>query len=195
MSLLLMSNAGCITELLSFSPPFIVVLLLTIGGGAFMLAGSAHGQTGDAGPNARPQEAGPSETADTAAIRQTALDYIEGWYTGNAARMERAVHPKLVKRIVALNPESGKQVFQNQGADQLIKATEQGHGTKIPEGQRQKDVTILDVFANAASVKIVSAQWIDYLHLAKWKGEWKIVNVLWELKPKYKPTAQSGESR
>lgn len=37
---------------------------------------------------------------DSAAIRATALDYIDGWYTGDAARMERALHPELVKRIV-----------------------------------------------------------------------------------------------
>src|SRR5262249_46471729 len=33
-----------------------------------------------------------------AAIKQTALDYIEGWYEGDAERMERAVHPELAKR-------------------------------------------------------------------------------------------------
>ncbi len=38
--------------------------------------------------------------ADKAAIKQTALDYIEGWYEGNAERMERALHPDLAKRIV-----------------------------------------------------------------------------------------------
>lgn len=37
--------------------------------------------------------------ADSAAIKQTALDYIEGWYEGNAERMERALHPDLAKRI------------------------------------------------------------------------------------------------
>jgi hypothetical protein len=31
---------------------------------------------------------------------------------------------------------------------------------------------------------VEAANWIDYLHLAKWDGEWKIINVLWELKPK-----------
>lgn len=40
-----------------------------------------------------------------AAIRQTALDYIEGWYEGNAERMERALHPELAKRIVRTNPQ------------------------------------------------------------------------------------------
>ncbi len=34
-------------------------------------------------------------SADSAAIRQAALDYIEGWYEGNAERMERALHPDL----------------------------------------------------------------------------------------------------
>src|SRR5688572_3399053 len=34
-----------------------------------------------------------TETADQAAIRSIALDYIEGWYAGDAARMESALHP------------------------------------------------------------------------------------------------------
>ena len=44
-------------------------------------------------------------------------------------------------------------------------------------------MTVLDVFENAASVKVVAAAWIDYLHLVKWNGRWLIVNVLWEMKP------------
>lgn len=36
--------------------------------------------------------------SETEAIRQTALDYIEGWYTGNAERMERSLHPELAKK-------------------------------------------------------------------------------------------------
>jgi hypothetical protein len=47
-------------------------------------------------------------------------------------------------------------------------------------------VTILDVYENAASVKIVASDWIDYLHVARWNGSWRIVNVLWELKPQNK---------
>lgn len=66
----------------------------------------------------------------------------------------------------------------------LVTATEEGYGTKTPEARRQKGVTILDVFEGAASVKIVAADWIDYLHLAKEDDDWQIVNVLWEMKPK-----------
>jgi hypothetical protein len=39
------------------------------------------------------------------------------------------------------------------------------------------------MFGNAASAKVVASDWVDYLHLARWNGEWRIVNVLWELKP------------
>jgi hypothetical protein len=47
-----------------------------------------------------------------------------------------------------------------------------------------KEVTILDRYNNAAVVKIVASDWIDYLEVAKFNGDWKIINVLWELKPK-----------
>ena len=35
----------------------------------------------------------------------------------------------------------------------------------------------------AASVRVDAAQWVDYLHLGKWNGQWKIVTVLWEMRP------------
>ena len=45
-------------------------------------------------------------------------------------------------------------------------------------------MTILDVFGNAATVRLEMRDWIDSLHIAKVGGEWRIVNVLWEKKPK-----------
>jgi hypothetical protein len=33
-------------------------------------------------------------------------------------------------------------------------------------------------------VRIDAGAWVDFLQLAKWNGEWKIVNVLWELTPR-----------
>jgi hypothetical protein len=66
----------------------------------------------------------------------------------------------------------------------LVQGTRRGGGKNTPKEKQQKDVTILDVFENAASVKVVASDWIDYLHMAKSNGKWVIVNVLWELKPK-----------
>ena len=118
---------------------------------------------------------------DREAIVKTALDYIEGYYTGDAARMERSLHPDLAKRIVRMDP-AGKPRLDHMGAPQLVKITASRANAPQP-AQQQKDVTVLDVFGNTASVKIVANDWIDYLHVAKWEGRWLIVNVLWEMKP------------
>jgi Putative lumazine-binding len=121
--------------------------------------------------------------ADSAAIRQTALDYIEGYYEGDAERMERAVHPELAKRIVRTDAKSGRSRLDQMSAMTLVRGTRAGGGKETPKERQQKDVTILDIFEQAASVKIVASDWVDYLHLAKFNGRWVIVNVLWELKP------------
>ena len=127
-------------------------------------------------------QANAQSPADAAAIKQTALDYIEGWYEGNAERMERALHPELAKRIVRTNQE-GRSRLDQMSAMTLVQGTKRGGGKDTPKEKQQKDVTILDVFENAACVKVIASDWIDYLHMAKSNGRWVIVNVLWELKP------------
>lgn len=124
--------------------------------------------------------------ADAAAIRQTALDYIEGWYEGNPERMERALHPELAKRIVRTNPQNNQSRLDQMSAMSLVQGTRRGGGRNTPKERQQKDVTILDVYEGAASVKVIASDWIDYLHMARFNGRWVIVNVLWELKPNTK---------
>jgi hypothetical protein len=130
-----------------------------------------------------PTAARAQTAADSSAIRAAALDYAEGWYEGNAERMSRAVHPELVKRIVVSDTATKRSVIQTMGATALVNGARRGWGKETPAARRQKDVTILDIFGNAASVKAVMADWIDYLQVAKVDGKWVIVNVLWEWKP------------
>lgn len=142
-------------------------LTLTLAAGALFAARSAPAQT----------------AADSAAIVATALDYIDGFYTSDDARMKRALHPELAKRIVAY-PAGPESQLQNMTAEQLVQATASGAAARIPEEARREDVSILDIYNNTASVRIDAGLWIDYLHLARWNGEWKIVNVLWEMAPR-----------
>ena len=120
--------------------------------------------------------------ADSSAIRAAALDYIEGWYTGDPARMERALHPELAKRIVRTDA-NGRSSLGQQSALTLINGVRAGGGTRTPVERQRKDVTILDIYEGSASVKLMASDWVDYLHLARWNGRWVIVNVLWELYP------------
>ena len=130
--------------------------------------------------------AAQTAAADSEAIRQAALDYIEGYYSSDAARMERALHPELAKRIVR-SDSTGAAFLSSMGASQLIAGTRMGGGREVPAAEQKTDVTILDVFHDVASARIDAGPWIDYLHLARVEGRWVIVNVLWALTPREAP--------
>jgi hypothetical protein len=122
-------------------------------------------------------------SADTAAIRAAALDYIDGWYTADGARMERALHPELAKRNVTTDPASGRSRLIQMSAMTLVQSTRRGGGSNIPAAERKDEVRILDIFGGAASARVTAATWVDYMHLAKVNGQWVIMNVLWENNP------------
>jgi hypothetical protein len=119
--------------------------------------------------------------ADSAAIRATALDYIDGWYEGDAARMERALHPHLAKRQV-YQDERGRSRLVDMTAMELVQGTRSGAG-KIPRAERRDAVAILDLYGNAAMVRVDAASWVDYLQELQWNGRWVIVNVVWVDRP------------
>ena len=129
-----------------------------------------------------PRALSAQSAADSAAIRATALDYIDGWYTGDAARMERALHPELAKRIVMTDAQ-GRSRLGQQSAMTLVQNTQRGGGKDTPADKRKDEVRILDIYQNAASVRVQASTWVDYLHVAKSNGRWVIVNVLWEMDP------------
>ncbi len=120
------------------------------------------------------------DRADSAAIRAAALDYAEGWYTGDSTRMARALHPDLAKRIVRTD-STGHSRLGSMTAPQLVSAAGKGFGRQTPAERQAKTVEILSITGGAASVKLTMSDWVDYLHLGRWNGEWKIVNVLWEM--------------
>jgi hypothetical protein len=121
--------------------------------------------------------------ADREGITRAALDYAESYYEGDGAKMERALHPDLAKRIVRNNPE-GRSRLDHMSAMTLVQIIRTGAGKNTPADKQLKDVKILDVFGNNASVRVEMLDWVDYMHIAKWNGQWKIVNVLWEMKKK-----------
>jgi hypothetical protein len=126
-----------------------------------------------------------TENAEREAIERACLDYIEGWYDGDGERMRGALHADLAKRKVRALP-SGHEIVEHMSADLLAEVTRLGRDKDLPEAQRLREVTILDVFDTIATAKIVSHRFVDYAHLARVNGEWRIVNVLWELKAEFR---------
>jgi hypothetical protein len=114
---------------------------------------------------------------ERAAIERTVLDYFEGWFGGDPVRMERALHPDLVKRSLERDP-SGRETLVTISAEWMIEATARGGGKDESPGDLR--IEIEDVLGDLASVTVRSAVYTEYLHLARTSDGWKIVNDAWQ---------------
>jgi Putative lumazine-binding len=112
-------------------------------------------------------------------ITQAALDYFEGWFDGDVARMDRALHADLVKRGV--DDESEAESLCMTTKQRMLELTATGQGAQEAEaaGSRRLDVTVVDVYGDIASVTVRSAVYREYLHLVRTRDGWKIANALW----------------
>jgi hypothetical protein len=118
---------------------------------------------------------------DTIDIRRVALAYIEAQHTPNPKLMEGALHPRLVKRSVFRNKATQKDYISEYFTENMVILAETYNkkGDKFPKNPK-KELKLLDISARAASVKLIADEWIDYMHIVKTNGEWKIINVLWQ---------------
>ncbi len=121
---------------------------------------------------------------DRAAVKQAAMDYIESVYNVNPGQVERSVHPELVKRGFFARQGEAKYSANAMTYAELVELAKT-YNTKgrIPK-DAPKDVVVFDVVDQTASVKVTAAWGIDYMHLAKYEGKWKIINILWQSPPK-----------
>lgn len=129
--------------------------------------------------------------ADREAVRQAALDYVEGIYNVEPSRIERSVHPKLAKLGFYRPPaEDAYRPGSAMTFERLVEIAKNYNKEGKTPKDAPKEVTVLDMLDQTATVKLVAEWGVDYMHLAKFDGKWMIVNVLWQSPPK-KPVAQN----
>ncbi len=113
--------------------------------------------------------------AERELITRTVLDYFEGWFDGDARRMERALHPELAKRSL----EEDGWTLNETSADWMNDATARGLGRARDPGDRGIEVDVVDVYGAIAHATVRSAVYREYVHLVRTRDGWKIVNALW----------------
>jgi Putative lumazine-binding len=119
---------------------------------------------------------------DKDAVRQAALDYVEGIYNVQPERIERSVHPSLVKRGFYKKDASTPYAEMPMTYEQLVKLAASWN----KDGKRDtkiKEIAILDVLDQTAVVKLTASWGIDYMFLGKFDGKWKITQILWQSHP------------
>jgi hypothetical protein len=104
-------------------------------------------------------------------LTQAALDYFEGWFDGDVERMDRAVHPDLVKR------RAGDELGVTT-KERMLELTRAGEG-RVDAADRRLDIAVEDIGGEIASVTVRSAVYYEYLQLVRTSDGWKIANALW----------------
>jgi len=157
--------------------------------------GSRDSWAGEDAPSAL--AAGPAvklPPEDRRAIHAAALDYAEGWYSGDPSRMQQSLHPDLAKRRVA-SDQAGDRRLVHMDRRRLLAGNRPQNAARYANAPRRADVLILDGFGHVATVKLVMDEWVDYMHVVRDEhGEWRVINVLWDVLPDQgvEPPAQIG---
>jgi hypothetical protein len=110
------------------------------------------------------------------AIVATALDYFEGWYDADLDRVDRALHPQLVKRRPAEVSGEKRSVTTKQ---MMLDYVRKGGGA-ADKTDDPIEVDVIDVHHDIATAVVRSAQYREYLHLLRTPGGWRIVDAFWQ---------------
>jgi len=114
-----------------------------------------------------------NEKAIVAAVAQ---NYMDAYYTADSARMQKTLHPGFHKRT--LRTLNGRTEISEDTVQSMMEGVRLGSGREIPPAERVQKIEVLDVYRDAASVKVVTGRWIDYMHLSKSNGEWRVLDVV-----------------
>ena len=115
-----------------------------------------------------------SETtsSDVVAVVAAARDYFEGWFDADETRMDRALHPNLVKR------QAGEELGITT-KERMLDLTRRGEGRE-DAADRTLDIEVTDIYGDIASATVHSAVYHEYLQLVRTRDGWKIANALWQ---------------
>lgn len=117
-----------------------------------------------------------ASSEDLEQIRRVALDYVEGYLDGDANRHARAYHPECLKRRMVVDEESA--------VTELVVLSPQTMVDYAAKRTRLTDPCDIEVLIDAvsqdiASVRVYSCEWVDFLHVVKARGEWRLFHVTW----------------
>ncbi len=119
--------------------------------------------------------------ADRAAVQRAALDYLEGFYEGDTAKLVRSVRPDVDKRGYERARNATAYTEDRMAWPAFLTyANSVKARNRPPNPSWPKDVLLLDVLDQTAAAKVTAWWGTDYLLLAKFDGKWMITQVLWQ---------------
>lgn len=121
-----------------------------------------------------------TQSVEQPAIEQACLNYIEGFYEGDTAKLIKCLSPTLHKYGYYKNKTEqyvGDAMSYEQALDYAKNVLAKKRFAKPDD---PKTVVVLDIQEQIACAKVVAWWGMDYMLLAKKGGQWMIEQVLWQ---------------
>jgi hypothetical protein len=129
-------------------------------------------------------QAAAQTAADRDGVRAAVLDYVEGFYEGDTAKLVRSIRPEVHKYGFWIPKDSTRYSGEAMPWSEFLSYANRVKANKrFAPPTAPKEITILDVLDQTASAKLVAFWGVDYLLLAKYNGRWMITNVVWQTPP------------
>jgi hypothetical protein len=114
---------------------------------------------------------------DEELVRAAALDYFEGWYAADEARVDRSLHAGLVKR--SAEPSGSDELGPTTSKSMMLGYVREGGGI-ADRTDDPIEVIVVDIHRDIASAVVRSAQYREYLHLVRGSQGWQVTNAFWQ---------------
>ena len=117
-----------------------------------------------------------SASTEKAAVVAVAQNYMDAYYTSDSARMQKTLHPDFHKRT--LKTVNGHTEISEDTVQSMVESVRMGSGKEDPRRRTSQNNRSAGCLPQVASVKVVTGRWIDYMHLSKSNGEWRVLDVV-----------------
>lgn len=133
--------------------------------------------------NTKTELASKATQKDSAAITKKALGYLIALQDLKPELMNTVVNDSLNKVTIGYNRTLKKEYARATTKEQMMVFAESWNksNAKFPFKPNNK-IEILDIYNRIANVKLVSDNWVEYLHLIKLDGQWTVINLIWQHK-------------
>lgn len=133
--------------------------------------------------NATIEMATKAAQKDSTEIRRIALGYLIALQDLKPDLMNEVMNDSLNKITIGWDRASKKEFAKATTKAQMIEFATSWNksNTKFPT-KPNNQITVLDIYNRIANVKLVSDNWVEYLHLIKLDGKWSVINLIWQHK-------------
>lgn len=124
-----------------------------------------------------------ASSQDSADIKRQSLGYLKALQQLDPELMDEVMNDSLNKVTIGYNRELKQEIARATTRDQMLAFAKDWNKSnmKFPSVPNN-EVEILGIYDRIASVKLVSDNWVEYLHLIKLDGKWEVVNLIWQHK-------------